>query len=529
MPQALTLTAIQCNPTVGAVEANTQMVLSHIEANPDADLLLFPELSLTGYPPEDLLYRPGLYQHIQKSLQQIIDKSPAEQTVIIGHPELEDGSRYNQLSVIQKKRVSAIYRKQALPNYTTFDEPRYFTPGKSPTTIDCRGEKIGLLICEDSWTDSVVKAAVEDGATTLLISNASPYAVGKQERRISRIESICKQYGCNALYLNQVGGQDELVFDGRSFCVNAKGLCEHVAAHCQEDTLTLGTHKQSSQPSSEAEEIYQALVLGIHDYVHKNNFPGVLLGLSGGVDSALTLALAVDALGKEKVQAIMLPSRHTSSISLEDAEKQAKSLGNPYQCINIEPSYQCFLDTLAPNFKEFAPDTTEENIQARCRGIILMALSNKTGNMVLTTGNKSEMAVGYSTLYGDMAGGFAPLKDIYKTRVYELCRYRNSVNTVIPERVLTRAPSAELADNQTDQDSLPDYDVLDQLIELIVHEEKSMDEIAALGFDIHTVQDITRRIYRNEYKRRQAPIGIRVSQYAFGRDRRYPITNHYRA
>jgi NAD+ synthase (glutamine-hydrolysing) len=524
----LKLAAIQMNPTVGAVRANTEMILKHIAANPDADLILFPELSLTGYPPEDLLYRTDLYDQIKQGIQQIAAESQAKQTIILGHPELDAGHRYNQLSVIQHHQIIATYRKQALPNYTVFDEKRYFEPGTTPTTLNCSGMRVGLLICEDIWTDSVVEMAVKDGADLLLISNASPYAIGKQEQRLERLESVCKEHHCKALYLNQVGGQDELVFDGRSFYMNETGQCEYIAAYCKTDTLTLKNKKAPEQPSNQDEEIYQALVLGIRDYVQKNHFPGLLLGLSGGIDSALTLALAVDAIGAKNVHPIMLPSLHTQKISLEDAEILSNNLGTSYQIIDIQPTYQSFLQVLAPHFNGLPRDATEENIQARCRGTILMALSNKTGHMLLTTGNKSEMAVGYATLYGDMAGGFAPLKDIYKTTVYALCRYRNKINPVIPERVLTRAPSAELADNQKDQDTLPDYSVLDQLIKLIVHERKTKKEILNLGFEDSVVEDIIRRIDRNEYKRRQAPIGIRVSDYAFGKDRRYPITNSYR-
>jgi NAD+ synthase (glutamine-hydrolysing) len=522
----MTIAAIQLNPLVGAIAANAQCMLEHIHANPTADVILFPELSLTGYPPEDLLYRQGLYQQVERALNEIASQCLPQQTVIIGHPALDEDKRYNQLSVIQNQRISTHYRKQALPNYATFDEQRYFTAGDTPCVIDYQGRKIGLLICEDVWTDSVVNDTVAAGADLLLVSNASPYAIHKQERRLKRCKYIAQQHGCGVVYLNQVGGQDELVFDGRSFTINNQGECVQTANHCAIDTLITDT-PSGSLPNSQTEELYQALVLGIRDYVNKNQFPGILLGLSGGVDSALTLALAVDALGPDRVHAVMLPSRHTSQMSLEDAEAEANTLGCDYQTINIETSYQAFLTTLAPQFAGLETDATEENIQARCRGVILMALSNKTGNMVLTTGNKSEMAVGYSTLYGDLAGGFAPLKDIYKTTVYQLCHYRNSLAPVIPERVLTRAPSAELADNQTDQDTLPDYNILDQLIDLIIHEEKTSEEIAKLGFDTAMVADVSKRIYRNEYKRQQAPIGIRVSEYAFGRDRRYPITSGY--
>lgn len=521
---ALSIAAIQCNPTVGAIAANTDLVIEHISVNPEADLILFPELTLTGYPPEDLLYRPGLHQQVETALARICQHCNSNQMVVVGHPQLDGTQCYNQLSVIQNNCIIATYRKQALPNYATFDEQRYFAPGHEATTLVCKGIRVSLLICEDIWVDAVVEKALENKPDWLLISNASPYAANKPKERLERVQLISQRFQCNCVYLNLVGGQDELVFDGNSFSTNKNGKLQSHAPHCETATLTTDS---KTDRLDEAAELYQALVLGVRDYVEKNGFTGVLLGLSGGVDSALTLALAVDALGPEHVHAVMLPSRHTSQISLEDAALQAKTLGNSYQIINIEPSYQAFLQTLAPSFEGLKPDITEENIQARCRGVILMALSNKTGNMLLTTGNKSEMAVGYSTLYGDMAGGFAPLKDIYKTWVYKLCRYRNSLSSVIPERVLTRAPSAELADNQTDQDTLPDYDKLDQLIDLIIHQEKSLTEIAKLGFDLCVVQDVTRRIYRNEYKRRQAPTGIRVSDYAFGRDRRYPITSGY--
>lgn len=528
-PPPLRIAAIQCNPLVGALQHNTDLIKQHITANPEADLIAFPELMLTGYPPEDLLFRPGLYAQVEQALQCIISHSQPEQMIVIGHPVWENGLCYNQLSVIHQREILSHYRKRALPNYTVFDEKRYFTPCNTPTTINCRGQRVGLLICEDFWEDDIVNSAIADGANTLLVCNASPYAIYKQQKRLHRARAICKAHHCDLVYINHVGGQDELVFDGCSFYMNTQAT--QLAAHCQEATLdiTTGQPKTSDTARDNTADLYQVLTLGIRDYVNKNGFPGILLGLSGGVDSALTLALAVDALGAERVHAVMLPSRHTSNMSLEDAKAQAQALGCHYQIIDIERSYQSFVQTLTETQSTAPSGVTVENLQARCRGVLLMALSNQSGNMVLTTGNKSEMAVGYSTLYGDLAGGFSPLKDIYKTKVYELCHYRNGLNPVIPERVLTRAPSAELADNQTDQDTLPDYAVLDELIELIVHEEKTTDEITALGFDKTLVQTITNRIYHNEYKRRQSPVGIRVSSYAFGRDRRYPITQRYQS
>lgn len=520
------IAAIQFNPIVGAISANSEQIIQQIKNNTKADIILFPELSLTGYPPEDLLYRPELYKQVGHFLNLIATQCKPEQIVILGHPCLVDNKCYNQLSIIQNQQISGHYRKQALPNYATFDEQRYFHAANEPTILIWNNLKIGLLICEDIWTDLVVNQTLAKGAQLLLVSNASPYSIHKQDERLKRVQTICVQNHCSVLYLNCVGGQDELVFDGRSFYMNAQGECEQMALHCKPDRLILGeTRKKYSENTSQ--ELYEVLVLGIRDYVDKNHFPGVLIGLSGGIDSALTLALAVDALGEERVHAVMLPSRHTSTMSLEDAETEARLLGCHYETLSIEKTYQAFLDTLQSNFSGLKQDVTEENIQARCRGAILMALSNKTGNMVLTTSNKSEMAVGYSTLYGDMVGGFAPLKDIYKTTVYRLAHYRNEINRVIPERVLSRAPSAELADNQTDQDTLPDYAILDQLIEHIIHEQKTPEQIIRLGYHREMVIDVANRIYRNEYKRRQAPIGIRVSNYGFGRDRRYPITSSY--
>ena len=537
---SLKLVVIQDRFQVGALEANAaRIVRLSVDARAQgADLVLFPELALTGYPPEDLLHRPGFIRRCQAQLDCLLAALP-DIDVVFGMPLAADdtGQRlFNAAVWVRGGKLHAVYHKQSLPNYSVFDEKRYFVEGNAPVTVDLKGVRVGLAICEDVWQAPVVRGMAAAGAELLLVLNASPYHVNKYDERLATLRARSRETGMAIVYGNLVGGQDELVFDGQSLAVDAGGelvvagpafepaqiALDYAAGRieCEQDA--------APEPLSEVGMIYSALVTGVRDFVHGNGFKGVVIGLSGGVDSALTLAIAVDALGAENVQAVMMPSRYTADISLLDAEAEARTLGVQYDVVEIEPLFESFLQQLAPLFKDAAADVTEENLQARCRGVLLMAISNKTGRMVLTTGNKSEMAVGYATLYGDMCGGFAPLKDVCKTRVYELCRYRNSLSPVIPERVLTRPPSAELREDQVDQDSLPDYDTLDAILALSVEQDVPFDDIVARGFDAETVAKVLAMVQRNEYKRRQSAPGIRITCRAFGRDRRYPITSGYR-
>jgi NAD+ synthase (glutamine-hydrolysing) len=441
----------------------------------------------------------------------------------------------NMASVLYRGEVIASYAKQKLPNHEVFDEVRYFVPGADPCIFEIDGTKVGLVICEDAWHASAAAQAKHHGAELLVIPNASPYHLEKQYLREDVVKARVLETGLPLIYLNAVGGQDELVFDGASFAFSKTAELVLAMPHFQED-LAFIEYKNSdlvkgdiTAPSSIEAQVYDALVLGVKDYLGKNGFPGAIIGLSGGVDSALVLAIAVDALGADKVRAVMMPSRYTADISWIDAKQMADNLGVQYDEITIAPMVDAFDGALATEFKGLPVDATEENIQARVRGTLLMAMSNKSGRIVLTTGNKSEMAVGYCTLYGDMAGGFAVIKDIAKTLVYRLCNYRNSIAPVIPERILTRAPSAELRPDQKDQDSLPEYDVLDAILGLYMEQDESIESIIAKGYRPEDVEKVTRLIKINEYKRRQAPIGVRITQRAFGRDWRYPITNKFRA
>ncbi len=526
----------QANFMVGAIEKNSIKIieLANAAKTQQADMIVFPELAITGYPPEDLLYRPALYDRVNTALQQI-QQQVHDIAVIVGYPVLDSGKRFNRAAVVYNGALIAHYDKRELPNYTVFDEKRYFSSGNRPCVFEFKDHKIGLLICEDIWIDLPVRETVAAGADILISINASPFAKDKDNARHHLVKQHVQRIKKPFIYCALVGGQDEIVFDGGSFVYNAEAnlhlqapyFCEHsLAIHFNNEHRITDAILKPKKPGYE-KKIYAALVLGVKDYIEKNGFKGILVGLSGGVDSALTLTIAVDAIGKENVHAVMMPSRFTSAMSLTDAKAQADNLGVHYSVIDIETCFSAFLQSLAPEFKNLPLDATEENIQARCRGVLLMALSNKTGKLVLTTGNKSEMAVGYATLYGDMAGGFAVLKDVYKTDVYKLCRYRNHIAAVIPTTVLTRAPSAELAANQTDQDTLPDYAILDEIIERYVGQDESAEKIAEHGFDLTIVNEIVRRINHNEYKRRQAPIGIRITERAFGKDRRYPITSGF--
>ncbi len=531
---------VQMNPMLGDLAGNAQLIHKAAQDafKQGAKLVVTPELALTGYPPEDLLLRPAFIQAAQQQLD-LLTQELAQYpglTVVVGCPKKTSVGLQNYASVLQNGKVIAGYAKQELPNHEVFDEVRYFVPGKEACVFECEGIRYGVILCEDAWHAGPSKQAHAAGAQVLLVPNASPYHLKKEALRIDVLRKHIEQTRMPLVYVNAVGGQDELVFDGGSFALNAAG--EVVMAMPQFEIglgiVTVSTSGQlekglMSPPQSVEAQAYQALVLGVRDYVTKNHFPGVLIGLSGGVDSALVLAIAVDALGADKVRAVMMASRYTADISWIDASELAKNLGVQYDEIPISGPVDALEASLAAQFKGLKPDATEENIQARVRGTLLMALSNKTGSLVLTTGNKSEMAVGYCTLYGDMAGGFAVIKDIAKTLVYRLCDYRNSIKPVIPERILTRAPSAELRPDQTDQDSLPSYEVLDGIVERYMEQNQSIAQIVAAGFDPESVEKVTRLIKLNEYKRRQAPPGVRVTTRAFGRDWRYPITSQFRA
>ena len=524
---------------VGDVAGNAQRVIDTAERarGLGADVLLMPELALSGYPPEDLLFHRGFRHRIAESLERL-RASLSGIDVIVGYPEYVDDSLYNSAIVLRDGRVKANHRKQLLPNYQVFDEKRYFHMGAGPTCFDVAGTRAGLLICEDVWAPGPMAQAREAGAQLALVINASPFEQRKQARREAVLRERALELGMPIAYVNQVGGQDELVFDGRSMAIGADGALAHRSMPFAE-SLTLiecdvhdgvpGPWRGEVEPAWEEERVvYEAIVTGVRDYVTKHGFPGVVIGLSGGIDSALVLALAVDAIGAGRVHVVMMPSRFTSSMSLEDAEAMAGGLGVQYSVLPIEPMFESALDTLAPEFRGLPQDATEENIQARCRGILLMAISNKTGRIVLTTGNKSEMSVGYATLYGDMAGGFAPIKDCSKLMVYRLARWRNTRGKVIPQRIIDRPPSAELRADQRDTDSLPPYEVLDPILEAFIERDLSVKEIVELGYDRETVVRILEMVRRNEYKRRQAPPGVRISARAFGRDWRYPITSGYR-
>lgn len=532
MQEQLNILMAQVNPTVGALESNCNKIIDIIKSSQsEHDVIVFPELVLTGYPPEDLLFRKEFHQAVLENLKKI-QETVKDCHVLIGHPVLDGECCYNALSIVHQGQIIREYHKQKLPNYEVFDEARYFTPGKKdPCILEIKKYKLGICICEDIWQPGPVDDLIQCGISALLSVNASPFDAGKYSRREELVKSYAKR-GLAVIYVNQICGQDELLFDGQSFAMDKTGtVCARSPAF-KEDLCSVQLQGeqvigQVTPLMSKEELIYNALVCGTKDYVQKNQFPGVLLGLSGGIDSALTLAIAVDALGAERVHAVMMPSRYSAQMSHDDALEQLEQLKVSHTTLSIEPIFDASLSTLDSVFKGLAHDTTEENIQARIRGLLLMAMSNKTGKMVLTTSNKSESAVGYATLYGDMAGGFAVLKDVLKTQVYDLAKYRNSLSPIIPERVLTRAPSAELRANQTDQDSLPDYSVLDAILVAYMENNLSAAEIVAQGFNFDEVNQIIRLIKRNEYKRRQAAPGIKISPTAFGKDWRYPITHGF--
>lgn len=530
----------QFSPYIGNLEANAQKMLEQANEakKQNADLIIFPELSSIGYPAEDLLLRPSLTKRTQQVFEQL--KTVKDIVMVFGFVnQTEDGQRYNAAAVMKDGQVLGVYNKQNLPNYSVFDEKRYFTEGHQHLVFEYLGHKFGVLICEDVWSLSTVQQLAQLNVETALVLNASPYEVGKPQHRVETMSALAKQMNLNLVYANQVGGQDDLIFDGTSFVI-AKNGSVVLQAESFKESLYFAEYEAEQQafkanalpPALDTmAEIYQSLVMATRDYVQRSGFPGVILGLSGGIDSALTLAIAADAIGADKVQAVMMPYTYTAQISVEDAAEQAKSMGVTFGIAEINPIVNSFMQTLYPFFGNSPADATEENLQARARGTLLMGLSNKFGNLVLSTGNKSELAVGYCTLYGDMVGGFAVLKDVYKTIVFELAKYRNSISDkpVIPERVITRPPSAELRPDQKDQDSLPPYDVLDPILYAYIEEDMSQDDIIGKGFDAEVVAKVIRLVDFNEYKRRQGAIGPRISSRAFSRERRYPIMNGWKA
>lgn len=532
----------QLNQTIGDFSGNADRIVKAAQAaaHDGASVLLTPELSLTGYPPEDLLLRRGFYARCDDAMDDIRRRTAAlDVFILVGLPIMDGNFRYNSAQVLHRGEIVGEYRKHELPNYDVFDEQRYFEPADTPLVFIAGGVRFGVVICEDYWYQYAPSASIAAGAQVLLALNASPYHLDKQHLRIDIARRNVTPLGVPILSVNQVGGQDELVFDGVSFALDARGEIVAQAKSFEPDLLSVNLHVSDDSVRLDASriepvlsleaQVYQTLVLGVRDYLGKNGFPGALLGLSGGIDSALTLAVAVDAIGAENVRAVMMPSRYTADISLQDAKDMAARLGVRYDILPISEPLEAFKSTLAHEFAGLPEDTTEENIQARIRGVLLMALSNKFGSIVLTTGNKSEFAVGYCTLYGDMAGGFAVIKDLAKTLVYRLSRWRNEQGeqAVIPERIITRPPSAELREDQTDQDSLPEYDILDGILEMYMEQNCSVNEILAAGYLQADVSRVVRLIRLNEYKRRQSPVGIRVTHRAFGRDWRYPITSKY--
>jgi len=550
MARQLRVVMAQLNLMVGDIEGNTSLVLENAEraiSEFAADVIVFPELTLTAYPPEDLLLRPSLKLRIDRAIDAILQANlPIH--IVLGFPESIDGKLFNALTVLEGDSRLATYHKQCLPNYQVFDERRYFHAGDKPCVLQIAGIRLGFTICEDMWEQNPFQQARDAGADLMININASPYHIHKLEQRQALLKQRSIEGGFPIIYVNLVGGQDELVFDGASMAVSASGECQYLAPNFEAglhlvnvDILNSDSQEFAAKrceiprqslatEQSPMASVYHALVLGVRDYVNKNKFSGTVLGLSGGIDSALTLAIAVDALGRDRVQAVMMPFEYTSKLSLDSAAEQAQSLGVEYRVIPISHIYAAFIEALEHEFAGLPVDVSEQNIQARCRGVILMAISNKKRLMVLTTGNKSECAVGYSTLYGDMAGGFDVLKDVSKTLVYQLATYRNTEygsqgEAVIPQQVIDRPPSAELAPNQLDQDSLPPYDDLDRILELYIENDYSADAIVAEGYAEEVVKKVLRLVDLNQFKRRQSPVGVRLTPRGFGRDRRYPITN----
>ncbi|MDR3526489.1 MAG: NAD+ synthase [Rhizomicrobium sp.] len=548
MTDHIRIALAQLNPIMGDLSGNLAKARAARAAVPDADVILFAEMFITGYPQEDLVLKRALQDDARDAVKTLAaDTADGGPAVLMGTPWREGGKLYNAVAYLDGGKIAARSFKHDLPNYGVFDEKRVFSPGPLTGPLMVRGVRLGIPICEDIWTPEVVDCMAETGAEILLVPNGSPYEVGKEDVRLNRIIARITESGLPLAYLNQVGGQDELVFDGASLVVNADKSLAHALTPWVEQTVVTDWHRSNGvwvcapgdrAPSEERlQSVYHAMVLGLRDYVNKNRFPGVVLGMSGGIDSALSAAVAVDALGAARVRCVMMPSRYTAQDSLDDAEECANLLGVAYETIPIETAVDAFSTTLAAAFAGKKADTTEENIQSRIRGLILMALSNKFGPMVLTTGNKSEMSVGYATLYGDMCGGYNVLKDIYKMEVFRLCHWRNAnmpsgglgpQGRVIPERIITKPPSAELRDNQKDQDSLPPYEILDGILECLVEQEMAFEDVVAKGFEPATVKRVEHLLYLSEYKRRQAPPGVKIGPRNFGRDRRYPITNAFR-
>ncbi|MGP4787980.1 NAD+ synthase [Psychrobacter sp. 1Y11] len=535
---SVTFALAQSHFLVGDINANTdKMRKLAIEAREQgADVIIFPELALLGYPPQDLLLRPSLSGRVKNALSALSDIENI--VMIVGYPHVDHHGTFNSAAILHNGHQKGFYHKQILPNYGVFDERRYFDKGRNQVLFDYKGLTIGLLICEDLWEKAPISDLKKQGADLVISLNASPFELDKQDNRKAMLAKRSSEQQLPILYLNAVGGQDDLVFDGGSMAVQADGTIAHEAprfmdqlllASLNVNTATFNTQQKAPLSLSRESEMYQALVVGLRDYVNHSGFTGVIIGLSGGIDSALTLCIAVDALGADKVYAVMMPYEYTSKISLEDAQAQARRLNVSYTVCPIFDAVEGIRHTLAPLFNKSPADTTEENIQARARGVILMALSNKFGHLVITTGNKSELAVGYSTLYGDMAGGFDVLKDVYKSQVYDLASYRNRLEDtpVIPERVITRPPSAELRPDQKDQDSLPDYDTLDAILTLYIDEDMGYQEIIDKGFEAELVAKTIKMVDNSEYKRLQAPIGTKISHKAFGRERRYPLVNKW--
>ncbi|MBX2833796.1 MAG: NAD+ synthase [Micavibrio sp.] len=520
---SLKYTLAQLNFTVGDIEGNSQLILDSWEAA-SSDLIIFPELALCGYPPDDLILRSEFLATIENTIASLCIKSKEfKSAALFGAPYRDNCCTYNAVYLIDQGQVIAIQKKQHLPNYGVFDEKRIFTAGETPSPIDFRGAKLGIMICEDMWMiNSPAKHLANKGAEIFVIVNASPFVEGKHETRTSIANKICKEHNLPLIYTNLVGGQDELVFDGASFVMDTYGNIINQLPPF-EDAISNIDAINEDQTYIPEQLIYEAIKVGLKDYVKKNNFPGVLIGLSGGVDSAIVAVLAVEALGKQNVHCVMMPSEFTSQNSLDDAAQLAENIGCTYEIISINNTVESLESTI--NLSGLA----HENMQSRIRGLILMSLSNSTGKMVVTTGNKSEMAVGYATLYGDMCGGFNPLKDIYKTDIYKICAWlnRREEKPIIPVNILTKAPTAELRDNQTDQDSLPDYDVLDSILKMVIEDMLGIKEICELGFDRKIVEKVITLLYRSEYKRFQSAPGTVITTCAFGRDRRYPMTNGY--
>ena len=534
----LSISLAQINFLVGDIEGNAKLIIeAAVKARDEyaADLVVFSELSVTGYPLEDLLFRASLMSRVQAAIK-VIQTEVKDIYILLGTPTQENKQLFNSALLLYNSITIATYHKHQLPNYEVFDEKRYFEQGENACVVDIKGVQVGVTICEDIWYADPIKKSKQAGAELVININASPYQFNKTKQRIEVLQQRISEQAVPIVYVNQIGGQDELVFDGESLCLTKAGkVCLKAPAFSTgifNIQYSLSKHDLIESECIFADlsrhaSIYQALVLGVKDYVEKNRFEKIVLGLSGGIDSALTLTIAVDALGCENVHAVMMPFRYTSDISVVDAQKLASTMSVKLDEIPIEQSFETITKSLRPIFDGLAADVTEENIQSRIRGVLLMAISNKMGSMLLTTGNKSEMSVGYATLYGDMAGGFAPLKDVSKTLVYELSRYRNSIEEVIPERIITRAPSAELAPDQVDEDSLPPYEILDPILEKFVELDYTLEEIVAEGFDEGVVQRVIQMVLRNEYKRRQSPPGVKITSRAYGKDRRYPITSGF--